>query len=556
MEQLENQVSEIQGEIFEPIQVSRTEEQGKKKRIAKSHEIPFKQPPAAYKNSELFPANIFDILPEDHECFVYREISELIEVKKLYKNYSVLGQRAFNPKTLISILIYAYSQGVFSSRQIAEKLKYDLGFMYIGQMQKPNFRVISDFRKDNIAYFKDCFNQSVKLAMTAGLVSLGHISLDGSKFKANTSKHKAMSYGRMKAKEKELEEEIKELVARAEACDAAEDKKYKEKTGYEIPEELKYKKSRLAKIKSAKEALEKREKEKDPDKEISDKAQISFSDHDAPPVSNNKGEFGYKYNGQISVDSKSQIIVGEHLSRNANDKKEVKQALIEIQETAGRLPEKMSADNGYFSGENLEVIEAGEIDAYVAAGRGEKEKSKDKFIKEKFSYNKDEDCYICPNGKKLELKSETEDGKKIYKGRHQDCEACPLRDECCSSKKGEPRSISFDSYEELRQSMRGKMRQEESQEIYRLRKTIVEPVFGQVKNGGFVGFSLRGIIKVRGEFSLVCAVHNIKKIIRAIKKAPVSPFRIKMHRREEVNQFYALLKSPVSLLDLHSKING
>jgi len=542
MVQQKKQTPDMQGEIFKPGQQRDAEGQGKKKREAKSHEIRFKPPPAAYNSSELFPGNIFEILPEEHECFVYGEILELIEVKKLYKNYSVLGQRAFNPKTLISILIYAYSQGVLSSREIAEKLKYDLGFMYIGQMQKPNFRVISDFRKENIEYFKDCFNQSVKLAMRAGLVSLGHISLDGSKFKANTSKYKAMSYGRMKAKEKELEEEIKALVRQAEACDALEDEKYKEKTGYEIPEELKYKKSRLEKIKSAKEALEKREKEKHPNEEISDKAQISFSDHDAPPVNNNKGEFGYKYNGQISVDSKSQIIVGEHLSQNSNDKKEIKQALAEMQDTTGKMPEKMSADNGYFSGENLEAIEAGEIDAYLATGRGEKEKSKDKFTKEEFGCNKDEDCYICPNGKKLELKSETEDGKKIYKGRHQDCDDCPLRDECCSSKKGEPRSISVDRYEDLRQSMREKMRLEESQKIYGLRKTIVEPVFGQIKNGGFVGFSLRGIIKVRGEFSLVCAVHNIKKIIRAIKNAPLSPFRIKMHLQEEVNQIFSFAK--------------
>ena len=186
-------------------QEANPEEIQPKKRRARTNVIPFKQAPEQYLQGTFFPSNIFNLLPEDHECVIYKDILEQIDVTSLYKNYSVLGQNAYNPKLLISILIYAYSQGIFSSRQIAEKLKLDIGFMYIGQMQKPNFRVLSDFRKENKEFFKDCFKQSVLLAMTAGLVSLGHISLDGSKFKANTSKHKAMSYGRLKAKEKELD---------------------------------------------------------------------------------------------------------------------------------------------------------------------------------------------------------------------------------------------------------------------------------------------------------------------------------------------------------------
>ena len=511
------------------------EEKQPKKRTAKTNLIPFKQAPEKYLQGTFFPSNIFNLLPEDHECVIYKDIIEQIDVTSLYKNYSVLGQNAYNPKLLISILIYAYSQGLFSSRQIAEiandsvsgKLKLDIGFMYIGQMQKPNFRVLSDFRKDNREFFKDCFKQSVLVAMTAGLVSrkrlrmrsLGHISLDGSKFKANTSKHKAMSYGRLKAKETELVKEIEELLQQAEKCDLEEDDKYQERTGYEIPEDLKFKKDRLEKIKSAKAAIEKRENKLHPNKEIEDKKQISFTDHDAPPVNNNKGEFDYKYNGQISVDSKAQIIVGEHISQNANDKQEVKPAIEELLATVGTLPEKMSVDNGYLSGENLTTIEEKQIDAYVAVGRGEKgiTTSSEKLTKEEFVYEEKEDCYTCPNGKKLELKSETNDGKKTYKAKKEDCDICPFKAKCCSSKKGEPRSITTDSYEGLRQAMRDKMQLEESKEIYGLRKTIVEPVFGQIKNGGFRKFSLRGIEKVAGEFSLVCAVHNIKKIIRAIK---------------------------------------
>jgi transposase len=489
-----------------------------KKRTAKTNLIPFKQAPEKYLQGTFFPSNIFDLLPEDHECVIYNDILEQIDVTSLYKNYSVLGQNAYNPKLLISILIYAYSQGIFSSRQIAEKLKLDIGFMYISQMQKPNFRVLSDFRKENREFFKDCFKQSVLLAMTAGLVSLGHISLDGSKFKANTSKHKAMSYGRLKAKETELAKEIEELTQQAEKCDEEEDIKYQERTGYEIPEDLKFKKARLEKIKSAKAAIEKRESKLHPNQEIEDKKQISFSDHDARPVNSNKGDFDYKYNGQISVDSKAQIIVGEHLSQNANDKQEVKPAIEELIATVGTLPQKMSIDNGYFSAENLTAIEEKELDAYVAVGRGEKGiTSSEKLPKEAFVYEEKEDCYTCPNGKKLELKSETNDGTKIYKAKKEDCTLCPLKAKCCASKKSEPRSITTDCYEGLRQAMRDKMKLEQSKEIYGLRKTIVEPVFGQIKNSGFRKFSLRGVEKVTGEFSLVCAVHNIKKIIRAIK---------------------------------------
>jgi len=499
------------------------EEPRPKKRTAKTKIIPFKQAPEKYLQGTFFPSNIFDLLPEDHECLVYSDILQQINVTSLHKNYSVLGQNAYNPKLITGILIYAYSQGIFSSRQIAEKLKLDIGFMYIGQMQKPNFRVLSDFRKDNIEFFKECFKQSVLLAMTAGLVSLGHISLDGSKFKANTSKHKAMSYGRLKAKERELAQEIEDLLKQAEKCDGEEDKKYKEKTGYEIPEDLRFKKDRLEKIRTAKEALERRENKLHPNKEIEDKKQISFSDHDAPPVNSNKGDFDYKYNGQISVDSKSQIIVGEHLSQNANDKKEVEPAIEELLATLGTLPKKMSMDNGYISGENLTTIEEKQIDAYVAVGRGEKENtSSEKLTKEEFVYEEKEDCFICPNGKKLELKSETNDGKKTYKAKKEDCNSCPFKAKCCSSKKGEPRSITTDCYENLRQAMREKMQLEQSKEIYGLRKTIVEPVFGQIKNAGFRRFSVRGMEKVSGEFSLVCAVHNIKKITRAIKNDLVS----------------------------------
>ena len=483
--------------------------------------VPFKKDPVEYNQRSLFATNIFDLLPSDHPCFVYEDIFAQLDTSSVEDNYSVLGQNAYHPRLITGILIYAYSQGIFSSREIEKRCREDLGFMFISHCNCPNFRVLSDFRKDNYEFFKECFKQSVLLAMEAGMVSLGHVSLDGSKFKANTSKHKAMSYGRLKAKEKELTEEIEDLLAKAANCDEEENEEYRDKTGYEIPEELKFKEKRLAKIKEAKEALEKREQELNPGKEIDDKRQISFADKEAR-IMGKKGNFDYSYNGQISVDEDHQIIVGQHLSQNANDKQEVKAALKEIKETTGDVPSAMSLDNGYMSGDNLEEFEDTGIDVYMATGKGEKKDQRDiddcdrKIKKPDFSYDQEKDCFVCPAGNSLELKSESSDGKKVYQATETACVSCPYRGRCCDSKKGNPRTITSDDKEPLRQEMVEKMEQESSKEIYRKRKKIVEPVFGHVKNSGFRGFSLRGFKKGGGEFSLVCAVHNFKKVVKAI----------------------------------------
>ena len=488
--------------------------------------IPFKKDPMEFNQRALFATNIFDLLPEEHLCFVYEDIFQQLNTSSVEEQFSVRGQHAYHPRLITGILIYAYSQGTFSSREIEKKCHEDIGFMFISHCNCPNFRVLSDFRKDNYKFFKECFKQSVLLAMESGMVSLGHVSLDGSKFKANTSKHKAMSYGRLKAKEKELTGQIEELVAKAAQCDNEEDDELKDKTGYEIPEELKIKEQRLAKIKEAKEALEKREQDLHPGKKIDDKKQISFADKEAK-IMGKKGDFDYRYNGQISVDEDNQIIVGEHLTQNANDKQEVEPGLEEIEATTGELPNEMSLDNGYFSGNNLGAFEGKDIDVYIAIGKGEKkdcrsiEESNRKINKPDFMYDENEDCFICPVGNMVKLKRESSDGKKIYQAVKAECDSCSYKARCCSSKKGEPRSITTDDKESLRQEMNFKMNKKASKETYKRRKKVVEPVFGQIKNNGFRGFSVRGCEKGGGEFSLVCAVHNIGKIVRAILKGKV-----------------------------------
>jgi transposase len=316
------------------------------------------------------------------------------------------------------------------------------------------------------------------------------------------------------------------LVEQAEECDQAEDEQHQDKTGFEIPEELKIKEKRLAKIREAKEALEAREKQVNPEKKIEEKKQISFADKEAR-IMGKKGQYEYAYNAQISVDEKSQVIVGQHLSQNANDKMEVEPALEQIQETMGELPEKMTSDNGYLSGPNLEKLSEAGVDAYIATGREDKkdvrplDECNREIKKADFEYDSERDCFTCPGGQTLELKHKGEDGKRVYQAQREDCQECMYRERCCKSQKGEPRTINTDDKEPLRQQMIGKMEQESSKEVYKNRKVIVEPVFGQIKNSGFRGFLLRGYRKVSGEFSLVCAAHNFKKIAQALLRGEV-----------------------------------
>ena len=481
-----------------------------------------------YCQSQLFATNVFDLLPEDHECFLYQELFEQLDTSEVEARYSHRGQRAYAPRQIVSILIYAYSRGVFSSRQIEQRCREDLGFMYIAGRNCPNFRVLSDFRKDRGEFFRAGFKQTVQLALALGLVSLGHVSLDGSKFKANSSKHKAMSYGRLKEKEQELCEEIEALTRQADRCDEEEDRVYQERTGYELPDDLRDKKQRLKKVREMKQTLEAREEELRPGQKIEDKKQISFADPEAR-IMKQKGDFEYAYNAQISVDGKSQVIVGQHVSQQANDAQEVAPALDEVEETSGRLPEKLSLDNGYYSGKNLQETSDRKVEAYIATDRGEKrgkgdlDASKRYLVKADFRYDEEQDGFHCPGGQLLRLKTTRGTGQRVYQGDIDECRSCAYYRRCCRSKSGAARTITSDGKEPLRRAMNERMSKPESQAIYARRKTIVEPVFGQIKNSGFRGFGLRGKAKVAGEFSLVCVAHNLKKIMLAALRGEVCP---------------------------------
>jgi len=283
--------------------------------------------------------------------------------------------------------------------------------------------------------------------------------------------------------------------------------------------------------------LIKREEKLNPGKEIDDKKQISFADLEARIMGKKGSGFGYQYNGQICVDEDSQIIVAQFISQNVNDKKEIKPAIDKMLETTGKLPSKFSADNGYLSADNLESLEDVDLDAYVATNKGEKQSkiplddSNRQLVKADFMYNECSDSFTCPGDQVLTLKSKSKGGEKIYQGSSEVCSACKYKNRCCKSKKGEARTINTDDKEPLRQKMNEKMELESSKEIYKQRKVIVEPVFGQLKNTGFRGFSVRGLKKTSGEFSLVCTTHNIKKIVRAVFKGVL---RSESGRLEEV----------------------
>ena len=486
----------------------------------------FKDYQAQRDQHQLFATNVFDLLPRDHDCFLFADLIAQLDTSEVLEHYSPLGQRAYDPKQLIAILIYAYSRGVFSSRQIEQRCCEDLGFRYIAGSNCPNFRVLSDFRKAHGELFYSCFIQTVKLAQQLELASLGHVSLDGSKFKANSSRYKAMSYKGLKQREKALHKEIDELIKQAARQDEQEDRQYQERTGYEVSEDLAFKEKRLAKIREAKEQLEAREQERHPDKPIEDKKQISFADPEAN-IMGKGARVDYAYNAQISVDSDRQIIVGQHVSGLANDFGEVEPALDELERTCDTLPEKMSMDNGYYSGDNLAELERREVESYVATNREDKagasEQDNRPLVKADFIYNEEGDFFVCPNDQRLVLKRQGKSSRSVYGAEDKACSVCPLKDRCCKSSQGKGRTLNCDAREGERRRMIKRMEQPESKVIYDKRKVIVEPVFGQIKNTGFNAFSLRGKQKVGGEFSLVCAVHNLKKIVRAATEGLIRP---------------------------------
>ena len=438
----------------------------------------------------LLPPDMKQWLPEGDLAYFIMDMVNQLDLSAIYDSYDGTkgGQPPFDPKMMTALILYCYCIGLPSSRKI-EKATYDrVAFRVLTADQQPDHDTISEFRRRHLKTLSGFFVQILQLCQQVGLVKLGHVSLDGTKVKANASKHKAMSYGRMVKKLDELEEEVKRLFAEAEAVDEAEDALYgKGKRGDELPDELRFRQSRIKKIKEAMESLEKEaqakahtkreemaekertlkeqgkkrkgKKPKEPSDSVDPKSQRNFTDPDSRIMIDGASKsFEQAYNCQAAVDSGSQIIVAANVTQQTNDKQQLEPMVETIKKnTGGDKPEKLSADTGYFSQLNMEYLEEEGIDAYVATGRD----------------------------------------------KHGEPPEPPPRGR-----------IPKDSTKLERMSR--KLRTKKGRETYSKRKGIVEPVFGQIKEGrGFRRFLLRGIENVMAEWDLICLTHNLLKVFRS-----------------------------------------
>ncbi|MGH9314191.1 MAG: IS1182 family transposase [Vicinamibacterales bacterium] len=412
----------------------------------------------------LLPPSLRDWLPEGHLAFFVSDLVEQLDLSAILRVYEddERGYPPYHPVMLTKVLVYGYCVGVFSSRRIQRRLIEDVAFRVLAAGNQPDFRTIADFRKRHLAPLRGFFEQVLRLAREMGAPRVGRVALDGSKVKANASKHTAMSYGRMRDKQQQLRDEVNQLLARAEAADAADEAAYgPDQRGDELPPELQRRESRLKRIREAKRALEARAKEEaaatgqpvesaKPDP----KAQYNFTDPESRIMHSPDG-FVQAYNAQIAVDE-LQLIVGQAVTQDTNDKQQLMPMITTIERQSGDTPTQLLADAGYCSDENLAAVAATTIDAYIATR------------KQKHG----ERSGPCPRG--------------------------PL-----------PTSATRVD------RMTRKLQTKTGAAVYAARKAIVEPVIGQIKHArGFRQFLLRGFEQVQGEWSLVCTTHNILKLYR------------------------------------------
>ena len=416
----------------------------------------------------LLPPSVEDFVPKSHMAhFVRNVVVDELDLRAIFSSYKGdKGYPPFHPAMMTALLLYAYTQGVYSSRRISQACEQRVDFMAITGVQRPDFRTINEFRRRHLQALRGLFLQVLKLCRKAGLCKLGHVALDGTKVKANASKHSAMSYGRMKEKIPQLEEEIMQWFKQAESEDQGEDNKYgHDKRGDELPDWVTNKQLRLEKMKEAKAALEAEQRDKDgPDEDPEpprpgpkrkrpqgvpeDRAQRNFTDPQSRIMKGSDG-FVQGYNAQAAVDASSQVIVAHGLTNNGADNGQLLPMVKAIKENLGRHADEISADTGFLSEDNLRALKRTRSRAYIATGRHKHDAQG----------------------------SGTKSNKPLTR-------AMSLR-----IKRGGWRSR------------------------YRLRKQTVEPVFGQIKHArGFRMFSLRGTQKVSAEWALVCTAHNLLKL--------------------------------------------
>ena len=420
----------------------------------------------------LLPAALREWLPDDHLAYFISDVVDQLDLSSITARYE--GERRggppYHPRMMVKVLLYGYCVGVASSRRIAQRLHEDIAFRVLAANNTPDFRTISDFRKDHLGALSGLFLQVLAFCQRAGLVKLGHVALDGAKVRANASRHKAMSYKRMKEKEEQLAAEVAELLRRAQEVDDEEDRRYgKDKRGDELPEELAFREGRLEKIREAMAALEAEAQAaaeaegKEHPGVPEDKAQRNFTDAESRIMPAPGGrDFLQAYNCQAVVDHAHQVIVAARATNQSSDKQQAAAMMQETIDNVGAVPREVSADAGYYSAKAVDDLQALGVDPYVAP-------------------------------------EQTRHGRVVPpapRGRI-------------------PRHLS------PRDRMRRKLQTKRGRKRYALRMETVEPVFGQIKEGrGFRQFLLRGLEKVNGEWSLICTGHNLLKLFRCGRLAP------------------------------------
>ncbi len=466
--------------------------------------------------SFLLPPHLRDFVSENHPAHLINDLVDHLDLSKLEARYGKLGQPAYHPRMMLKVILYGFTVGVFSSRKLQRACQENLAFKYLSGMETPTFRTFIEFRQRHRDDMKAVFVQTARLAHSLGLAQLGAVSLDGSKVDANTSKHKAMSYGRMMEEEAKLRAEIDQLIEKAKAIDAQEDQEYgSDEDGYQLGEELGRREQRLKKLREAKAALEEREHGEHPGEPIDSKKQVSFADHDARCFTKQGDGTRYVYNLQAVVDMNSQIIVANHIEDSINDAHAAGPMLRSMEEDLSQLPGVLVADAGYGNKETLDSCRNRGVTPVCATGR--EGKYSGEFGKlECFSYDRDDDRFACPHGHIFIFVHENPaSGTRTYKTMG------PVPCTCGHYETADGREVIIVGQGHLaKRELRRIMDEHDHRDLYRRRKCTVEPVFGQIKLAmGFRRFIYRGSQNVRSEGNLLCAAFNLRKMAAHLKTA-------------------------------------
>jgi transposase len=452
----------------------------------------------------LFPHKVDDFIPESHLARIIDEIVENFDTSAIEGKYSRLGQKSYHPKLLLKLLFYGYTTGVRSGRKISIKCESDTAYMFLACMQKPDFRTINDFRKDNIESFEYFFLELLKICNSLGMIKVGELHVDGTKILADASKKKSLSKKGYEKWLSKIEEKIKEILKEVETADNEEDKLYGEKRGDELPGGLS-------------KSLRLREKIKGVMNAMSDKEKINLTDNDAKNI---KGGSLIRpnYNCQAGV-TEDGVIVSGYVTNNASDSGELINVIDQAESNIEKTFDEILADSGYGTYDSYQQMEERGKIAYVsdqAYSKAKKNKYKDKlnaYDKTNFVYDNIKDEYRCPQGKILSYKGRSsEDNRKyrVYEGIA--CANCKVKNLCTKAKN---RKIKREEREEIREAAINRLETDEGKAKYAKRGYTIEPVFGNLKhNLGYRRFNLRGLQKVNGEFMLFCLANNIQKIYK------------------------------------------